>query len=118
MSDINDKFYRGYEGEKEIQFITEKEKIIIWEGFFDDIMEQFRPSSTGWTGLPYYYHLSAGWYDESPWKIPDLKECLHQLEQLDVSNCRFAESPKVLIEICRMLSDAIRENKYVCIAEN
>lgn len=118
MSIIDNKYYLGYEGEKEIQFITKKRTMILWEGFFDDIMEQFKPSSNGWSGLPYYYHLAIGWYDESPWKISDLKGCLHQFTNLDITNCRFEESHTILTEICGMLSEAIQEDNDVWISSN
>ena len=54
MSRGDDQYYRGYEGEPEIGFYTIKEKIVIWAGFFDDIMEQMKPSRYGWTGIAYY----------------------------------------------------------------
>lgn len=117
MNDINGKFYYGYEGENEIDFISDNKTLVIWEGFFDDIMEQFNPSSNGWVGMSYYYHLNTGWYDESPWKILDLKDCLHQFEHLDISKCRFDESQDILIEICNMLSNAIEQDKDVFIAQ-
>lgn len=117
MNKINNKYYCGYEGEKEIQFIAEKEKLIIWDGFFNDIMEQFKPSTEGWMGLAYYYHMSMGWYDESPWKIPNLEECLQHFKQLDISDCRFKESEKVLLEICEFVHSAIQKHENVWIAE-
>jgi len=112
-----DKFYRGYEGQKAIQFRTKEKKLVIWEGFFDDIMEQFEPDSEGWSGLTYYYHLAIGWYEESPWKIPDLKNCLQQFEEVNLSKCRFDESKEVRGEICEFFRDAIKTDSSVWITE-
>lgn len=112
-----DKFYYGYEGEKAIKFSTEEKNLIIWEGFFDDIMEQFEPDSAGWKGLPYYYHLAIGWRDESPWKIPDIENCLQQFEKVNLSKCRFLESEEVRSELCNLFREAIRKNSGVWIAE-
>ena len=118
MNRVDNQFYRGYEGEKEIQFFTLREKIVIWEGFFNDIMEQFKPAKEGWTGIAYYYHLDLGWCDGKPWKISDLDNCFLQFRQLDLTNCQFEESKKVLVHICNMLRIAIQENEDVWIAED
>lgn len=120
MKEIDDKFYVGYEGEQEIQFITEKKILSIWSGYFDDIMEQFTPSEDGWTGLAYYYHLLLGWCEESPWKISDAEDCLKQFRSLDVSNnqLRFGESKEVLDAICHMLEDAVKGHEDVWISED
>lgn len=117
MSRVDDQYYRGYEGEPEIGFYTIKEKIVIWAGFFDDIMEQMKPSRYGWTGIAYYYHLHTGWYDEDFWQIPDLEECLRQFEGINISECRFEGSKNVLASIRSMLSLAIQENENVWISE-
>lgn len=112
-----DKFYHGYEGEKAIQFSTEGKKLVIWEGFFDDIMEQFEPDPEGWRGVPYYYHLAIGWYEECPWKVPDLKNCLQQFDEVNLSKCRFSESREVRKEICNIFRDAIKKDNSVWISE-
>lgn len=117
MGQVNNQFYRGYEGEKEIQIFTSKEKMVIWDGFFNDIMEQFKPAEEGWIGIAYYYHLYLGWCDGKVWKIPNIDEYLQQFRQLDITNCRFEESKKVLADICNMLCLAIQENENVWIAE-
>lgn len=117
MCSINDRFYCGYEGEKEIQIFTYRKKLIIWEGYFDDIMEQFEPDLGVWKGAPYYYHLHIGWYDESPWKIQDIIFFLHQFEQVDLSNCCFMESKKVCAEICNIIREAVKSEEDVWIAE-
>lgn len=117
MAKINKRFYSGYEGEKEIHFFTLKERIIIWDGFFNDIMEQFKPSKEGWIGISYFYHLDLGWSDGKPWKINDLDTCFLQFRQLDITNCRFEESKEVWLLICNMLMKAIQENDDVWIVE-
>lgn len=44
MEIVNNKYYVGFEGEPEIQFICKKACdtyiIIIWEGYFDEIMKK------------------------------------------------------------------------------
>lgn len=118
---INNVFYKGYEGEKEIRFIKGNEEnieiISIWDGFFNDILEQITPAEKGWEGLAYYYHLCIGWYEHSPWEIPDTKNALEQLKSFRSSDFRFERSKDVLETICTFLSNAIKEGKKVYICE-
>lgn len=60
--------------------------------------------------MPYYYHLAIGWCDESPWKIPDIENCLQQFEKVNLSKCRFLESEEVRSGICNLFREAIRKN--------
>lgn len=117
MEKVDNQFYRGYEGEKAIRFFTKKEEIVVWEGFFNDVMEQFRPAKEGWTGIAYYYHLDLGWQEEERWKIPNPEDCLKQFQQLDVTHCRFKESKQVTANICNLLVSAIQKKEDVWIAE-
>ena len=123
MDHINNKYYKGFEGEQEIQFIRspsngDRTILSIWCGYFDDIMRLFQPTESGWTGLAYYYNLDIGWYEESPWKIPDVIDALHQFESLNhISGSHFKESQEILNEIRGFLSAAIKQNDGVWIAE-
>jgi hypothetical protein len=80
-------------------------------------MQLFEPSETGWNGLAYYYHLCSGWSEESPWKLPDLEESLQQFKSLNLNKCRFEKSKDVLLEICKLILDAIEQHETVWIAE-
>ncbi|WP_051684991.1 hypothetical protein [Clostridium sp. KNHs205] len=120
MKLIND-FYKGYEGENEIRFIKECENDVevlsIWDGYFNDIMEQFKPTEKGWEGLAYYYHLHIGWYENSPWEILDLESVLQQFRSVEQTILRFEKSSEVLSAICRFILDAIMENARLYISE-
>ncbi|SHL34231.1 hypothetical protein SAMN02745136_04674 [Anaerocolumna jejuensis DSM 15929] len=114
-------FYTGYEGEGEIQFIQildsgNRNIIRIWDGYFDDIMDKIEPEASGWTGLAYCYNLVVGWYDESPWKIPNTIKALQQIKQTEKAEFRFQESKRVTEEICNLLSNAIDNDNVVYIA--
>lgn len=114
-------FYSGYEGEGEIQFIqilgNEKTYTIrIWDGYFDDIMEKIEPEVGGWTNLAYYYNLAEGWYDESPWKIPNISDALRQIEQVGNSQFHFEKTKEVFEQVCMLLKNAIKNNNIVYIA--
>lgn len=115
---INDTYYKGFEGEPEIQFICKKtecdEVLVIWEGYFDEIMKRIAPQKDGWTGLAYYYNMCLGWYEESPWVVDDLHMSLEQfckIEKYDLSK----EAKEVLGEICGMLKEAIENDLVVLI---
>lgn len=114
-------FYSGYEGEGEIRFIQLLENgntntIRIWDGYFDDIMEKIEPEVSGWTSLAYCYHLATGWYDESPWQIPNITDALKQMEQVVNSKFHFKKSIEVFKQICILLKNSIKDNNIVYIA--
>lgn len=118
MELINKKYYNGFEGEPEIQFIyrrgNDNEIIIMWEGYFDQIMRLMLLDEQGWTGLAYYYNMYTGWYEESPWAIEDLHMALKQFESIDDRKlCN--EAAEILILIRNILKEAIVNNYEVCI---
>lgn len=80
MERVDNGYYKGFEGEPEIQFICRKdndsETFIIWEGHFNQIMRLIEPDNDGWKGLAYYCHMYSEWYEESPWKVSDLYTAL------------------------------------------
>lgn len=113
------KYYEGYEGEPEIQFIKGSNKgdqtiLSIWEGFFDDIMGQFESTSSGWQGLAYYYNLVTGWED-GIWEIPNINSALIEFQSINGSQFRYPETAEVLSAICDLLKSAIKDNQRVWI---
>ena len=119
MELINKKYYDGFEGEPEIQFIYRKknysEVLIMWEGYFDQIMRLMVPDENGWTGISYCYNMYLGWYEKNSWAIEDLQMTLKQFESIDRQKL-CSEPKKILILICDMLRDAISNNYEVFIA--
>jgi hypothetical protein len=114
-------FYSGFEGEGEIQFIRflndgNKNIIKSWEGYFDDLMGKVESTPNGWVGLAYYYNLDEGWYEDSPWEIPNILEALQQFKGIESAEFRFQESKNVINEICNLLSGAIEAQNCVYIA--
>lgn len=119
MDIIENKYYEGYEGEAEIQFIRllengQKFILRIWYGYFYFIMEAIKPDKEGWTGLAYYHNLHEGWYDESPWEIANINEAIKQFHNVDKSNLN-AETQQVLNEICQLFIESISANNKVFI---
>ena len=114
------KFYDGYEGEPEIQFIREfasGDRVIlsIWDGFFDDIMCQFKASSSVWHGLAYYYHLGIGWENGEQWEISDILAVTKEFQILDTTKFRFPKTAEALSAINALLASALKENQKVWI---
>lgn len=117
MDNPINKYYEGYEGEPEIQFIkgsNNRTILSIWEGFFDDIMDQFEPTPSGWQGLAYYYHLVTGWED-GIWEIPNIHSALAEFRSINPKKLEFNGSAEVLSAICDLLAMAIKENQKVWI---
>lgn len=120
MDYIVDKHYNGFEGEPEIKFIhlysdSNKKVLRIWEGYFDCIMSAIKPTSTGWLGLSYYYNLHQGWYEECPWKIPDVSLAIDEFSKID-KNILSPKTKDVLSDIFELLLDAQCKNDTVLIS--
>lgn len=120
MEIINSKYYEGYEGEGEIQFIRhltngDKYVIRIWDGYFDEIMRGIQPEENGWTGLGYYYHVEEPWW-EKPWKISNIEIVLKQLQEIK-NEFVYVEVKQLLVELCDILTDAWRSNESIWIAD-
>ena len=102
--EYQDFYYQGFEGEPEIIFKKEDndEILVIWEGYFDQIMCAIEPSPIGWTGAAYYYNMHLGWYEESPWEIKDLCGMLAQFKSIKRDRL-----PTIAAEILEILCDKI-----------
>ena len=111
-------YYSGFEGSPKIQFISvidnEKLTIRVWIGYFDNIMEAINFEPPEWTGLALYYHLDEGWYEESPWKIPELDTIIQQFQKIDYKVFD-KETKKVYEDIFNLLQKAKAEQKSVII---
>lgn len=120
MEIINRKYYNGFEGEPEICFVHEngadREILIIWEGYFDQIMSSIEPAEHGWVGLAYHYNMCSGWYEEGAWVIDDMDLALEQLEAIDANlhglNQHCAE---ILLLLCNMLKLAVANHQRIII---
>lgn len=118
--EVNDKFYKGFEGEPEMVFsLLENgvlvQKFSIWHGYFSSIMRMIRPEEEGWTGLAYYYHLYIGWYVEEHWPVPNLAEAYEQLEKHCPGDLPGEADGEVLLMIRNMLKHAIDHSGTVYI---
>lgn len=119
----NDEYYHGYEGEPEIVFDlfndgTCIEKISIWDGYFNGIMDLISPKKDGWTGLAYYYHLCIGWYEEENWEIPNILEVYEQFSEIDFNELKWEEEKAVFNILICLFEKAIEINGKILITYN
>lgn len=113
---IIDDYYKGFEGYPEIDFYTyineEKTGIEMWEGYFDKIMNELSPVDGKWVSLAYYYHLDEGWYDESPWVIPDNKKALEQFETIEIKVLDNV-TQEIILKLIKLLKDNLDSEIFI-----
>lgn len=113
---IIDDYYKGFEGYPEIDFYTyineEKTGIEMWEGYFDKIMNELSPVDGKWVSLAYYYHLDEGWYDESPWVIPDNKKALEQFETIEIKVLDNI-TQEIILKLIKLLKDNLDSEIFI-----
>lgn len=117
---INNNYYKGFEGEPCIKFIwvkpdNENLTLKIWIGYFDTIMNAINPTNHGWSGLSYYYHLDEGWYDESPWEIPNLNPVIDELLSIDTTSFDLV-TKDVFTKLLSLLVNAKEKNDKILIS--
>lgn len=118
MEEVNDKYYVGL-GEPEIHIILETKevtkKFVIWDAYFDRIMERVRPDKNGFTSLARHYNMLTGWMEESPWKVDDPAAAYAQLKSIDTTGMQ-AKTKEVYDIICEMFKEAITNHFNIYIA--
>ncbi|EAG2076458.1 dihydroorotate dehydrogenase (quinone) [Listeria monocytogenes] len=111
-----DDYYKGFEGYPEINFYTyingEKTGIEMWEGYFDKIMNELSTVDGKWVSLAYYYHLDEGWYEESPWVIPDNKKALEQFETIDIKVLDNV-TQEIMMKLIKLLKDNLDSEIFI-----
>ena len=111
-----DNYYAGFEGNPEIDIYTFKGNIRIgieiWDGYFDEIMGAIQPLNGEWQSLAYYYNLDEGWYDDSPWEIPNNQEALKQFESIDKSTLGKV-SQEILTKIIGLLKNNSNNSIFI-----
>ncbi|GGB56559.1 hypothetical protein GCM10011409_37690 [Lentibacillus populi] len=121
--DIKEKYYKGFEGEPEIEIVNEGEKVLrIWNGYFETLLESLFNEEDP-VGLIKEYVFHEGWYDESPWEIKDLDLAIEQFKKSDINNIRHKEEiqnilpilPELSREIVSFLQDSKEKGKKVYI---
>ncbi|MBC1917952.1 hypothetical protein HCJ46_04255 [Listeria booriae] len=114
---INNVFYEGFEGESELSFVSSEDKLIIWNGYFETILDTLIDSGVDKKGMLSEYFNHEGWYDDSPWLLRDTKLALEQLQCFDVGKvCETTMTNKlsnVVNTIIMFLEKHISEDIYI-----
>lgn len=124
MAEVDEIYYEGYEDEPEIIFVIENNGIVrkrlgIWEGYFNDILDDLSPTDEGWTGITYYFHIGMykdeHWFRDKPFHIDDLSLVYNQLTSIKRDMLRFYDTLPVLYKIIDLIKDAMDNNEEVYI---
>lgn len=126
MTEVDEVYYEGYEGEPEIIFIVEKNGIKrrmlgIWDGFLNDILSDVKPNAEGWVGITYYWHIRMleddYWLGDKPWHIDDLSVVYDQLVAInkDMRGFRYYDTIAALCKIIDLIKEAMDNNEEVFI---
>ncbi|WP_249292244.1 hypothetical protein [Metabacillus flavus] len=93
------KYYEGFEGEPELVLINEedKNKMIIWNGYFEAILDALLETDLEREGIIDDYFRHEGWYDDSPWKIKDIPLTIKQLNRFDLDKVNQSENIKIVL---------------------
>ena len=113
-------YYKNHKEEYELKFIRQSSNhqhiLSIWECYFNDIMNLFKPKNSVWRGLAAIYHNKTGWYDNEFWKIPYVKDALREFRSLDERELKLDGSRIVLGQICEFLERTVEVNEEVWIS--
>lgn len=77
---IDNTFYAGYEGETEVAIVSGDSKLIIWNGYFETILDNLLDNDVEKEGVLEAYFNHDGWYDDSPYLIEDVQLTINQLD--------------------------------------
>lgn len=115
---LNRKYYEGFEGEPELILVNEENKLIIWNGFFEAILDALLETNLEKEGIikEYFYH--EGWYDDSPWVIKDVQLTIKQLKSFDLSKVHQSDNiknvlPELVQEIIHFLENTRNGNVVI-----
>lgn len=110
----NDKFYEGFEGEGEIEFLVNDENmetLHIWEGYFSDIFGKPALDGKGWHGFTRDYNQCEGAFDDHGEDvITDLQEYINDMKIYKNRKFKFEETKEVYELIYSWLIEAQKNN--------
>ena len=109
----NYKFFEGFNDEPEIILEaqnTDLQILHIWDGYFDDILQEPNLDGRGWLGFTRDYQQCDGAFGEnSEDVITDISEYLDDLRQYKHHHFDYNESRDVYNLLCFWLENAIKK---------
>ena len=107
---INNKFFEGYEGEAELTFIANEKQLIIWNGYFETILNSLLGCEVEGKGILKEYFTHEGWYDDSPWLIEDVDLAINQLKCFNSSKVHQNLIKKDIDELVDVIISFLQDN--------
>lgn len=109
---IDNRFYKGFEGEPELSFVAADDKLIIWNGYFETILDHLLDCHVEKKGMVKEYFDHEGWYDDSPWLIKDKSLIIDQLKYFDISKISQTSINDILKKVVQAII-LFLENNYL-----
>ncbi|MFN2746772.1 MULTISPECIES: hypothetical protein [Bacillus] len=99
---LHTKFYDGFEGEPEIVLSDGENKVVIWNGYFETLLNSLLDTNIKKEGIIKEYFYQEGWYNDSPWVIEDVQLTINQMKSFDVSKLDTSDGfKKELVELVK-----------------
>lgn len=108
---IDNRFYEGFDGEAEVSFVADANRLVIWNGYFETILSSLLDCGLEKKGILKEYFNLEGWYDDSPWIIEDVPLTISQLKSFDINKVRQTSLKEDLEEIVKTIISFLENNR-------
>lgn len=108
---IDSRFYEGFEGEAELSFIADDNKLVIWNGYFETILDNLLDCNVEKEGILKEYFDHEGWYDDSPWLINNISLTINQLKCFDIDKVSQSSMKIGLEEVVKTIISFLEDNR-------
>ncbi|WP_086444063.1 hypothetical protein [Candidatus Enterococcus lemimoniae] len=108
---IDNRFYEGFEGEAELSFVANDNKLVIWNGYFEIILDNLLDCNVEKEGIVKEYFNHEGWYDDSPWLIEDNSLAVSQLKCFDINKIDQTSMKDDLEEVVKIIISFLENNR-------
>lgn len=110
---IDERYYKGYEGEIEVVIYSgDKKGLKVWEGYFENLLLGCFNGKIKQNGLLSCWQKRDGFYDEHPWKIPNIELAIGELRQFAEDRVE-TDSPQMISSLKQL-----KENLLVLLQES
>ncbi|EJE7380612.1 hypothetical protein NPK99_003017, partial [Listeria monocytogenes] len=109
---INSRLYEGFEGEAELSFVAGDNKLVIWNGYFETILDNLLDCNVEREGVLKEYFNQEGWYDDSPWMIEDNSLTIIQLKCFDINKINQTSMKDDLEEVVKTIISFLENNRF------
>ena len=116
---VEDTFYKGYEGEKEIVITADETEYHFWDGYFEDIFGTPVFSENGWNGFTRDYNEFVNAFEDGEIECAIIpKEYLKDLLLYADRTFEYSETNEVLETLIRIFEEAEKKHIEVLVRVN